>query len=158
MQPIRLSTMEEVAPMLQALLAEQKQVLLTVTGNSMYPLFRSGADRVLLEKPKPAPLKRGDIALYQRPNGKYVLHRVMKVQNGAYWMAGDAQTDLEKGVAPDSVVAVVCAFERNGRRTPCRSGGYRIYSQLWMLLRPLRRPIFKTRAWAGRLLKKCCGK
>lgn len=158
MEPIRLSTMEEVAPLLQALLAEQKQVLLTVTGNSIYPLFRSGADRVLLETPKSTPLKKGQIALYQRPNGKYVLHRVMKVQHGAYWMAGDAQTDLEKGVAPDSVVAVVCAFERNGRIMDCSSGAYRAYAHLWMLLRPLRRPIFKTRAWAGRLLKKSSGK
>ena len=50
-------------------LAEQGQtVSLTITGNSMSPFLVHGRDQISFRKPE-GPLKRGDMALFQRKNG-----------------------------------------------------------------------------------------
>ena len=68
-----------------ALLMEQYRALLEtvdvlpleVSGSSMTPFLAPGRDSVLLAKPGET-LRRGDIALYQRESGAYVMHRVYR--------------------------------------------------------------------------------
>ena len=50
-------------------------VVLTVTGGSMLPLLAGGRDRVTLG-PVPERLRRGEVLLYHRADGSYVLHRL----------------------------------------------------------------------------------
>ena len=76
--------MEELCPMIQELLAGGSTVQLTVTGISMRPMLLHRRDQVELAK-APSKLKRCDIPLYQRQNGSYVLHRIVKVEkDGTY--------------------------------------------------------------------------
>ena len=68
-----------------ALLMEQYRELLEtvdtlplqVTGSSMTPFLAPGRDSVLLTKPGER-LRRGDIALYRRDSGSYIMHRVYR--------------------------------------------------------------------------------
>ena len=50
-------------------------------GTSMNPMLKSGRDKAYIEKVT-KPLKKGDIALYKRLTGEYVLHRVIKAKKG----------------------------------------------------------------------------
>ena len=63
---------------LEQVLIRDGFVVTDFKGTSMNPLFKMGRDRVYIEKPK-SRLKKGDIALYNRADGSYILHRVYKV-------------------------------------------------------------------------------
>lgn len=82
-------------------------------GESMSPTLRDG-DTVTLVKAKS--VRKYDVILYRRPNGKAVLHRVIAVKDGAFVTRGDAQWQPEFNVRPESVVALAIAYTR-GKKT-----------------------------------------
>lgn len=89
-------------------------VVLTVTGGSMLPLLAGGRDRVTLG-PVPERLRRGEVLLYRRADGSYVLHRLTGFgQDGTLVFCGDRQTEPERGIRPEQVIARAVAFERKG--------------------------------------------
>ena len=57
--------------------------LFQTVGDSMEPLLHNRKSTVVIEIPKNM-LKKYDVALYRRPGGEYVLHRVIKVVENAY--------------------------------------------------------------------------
>lgn len=82
-------------------------------GKSMLPLIKEGRDTVTITKPC-GRLKRGDVALYKRSNGQFVLHRVIKVCTDEYLMCGDNQAIPESGITDSQIIAVVSKFKING--------------------------------------------
>ncbi len=134
---------DELMPMIEESFSQGLSVSLTVTGCSMSPLFRHKRDSVILAPCDPCSLKRGDVPLYRRDNGQYVLHRILRVLPDSYTLAGDAQSALEVGLPKQNVRAVMTGFVRNGKQTDCTNGWYRAYSSIWMLLRPVRPLLFK---------------
>ena len=71
----------------EILLEEYRQLLedenitalpLVISGNSMLPFLVHGRDTVYLSKLK-RPVKKGDVLLYRRDSGAYILHRVYKI-------------------------------------------------------------------------------
>ena len=50
---------------------------------------------------------KNDIILYRRENGKYVLHRIVKIKGNDLLLCGDNQSDIEKGITVDMVIAKV---------------------------------------------------
>lgn len=119
---------------LSAVLGEQLdkggRVRLTVSGMSMYPLLRDGIDSVVLEKS--ASYKKGDIPLYIRSDGSYILHRIVGEQNGTYTLCGDNQLYKEEGVSRGRFIAKVVGFYRRSRYVPTGALWYRFYSFLWV--------------------------
>lgn len=79
-------------------------------GNSMWPTLKNRRQSVIV-LPKTQKLKRFDVALYQRENGMYVLHRVIEPTEFGYIMCGDSQFILEK-VNEDMVFGVMTSFYR----------------------------------------------
>ena len=69
--------------------------LATVVGTSMMPLLRQGKDLVKVV-PVMGQLSKYDIALFRRPTGEYVLHRVVKVKKDYYIICGDNRFLREK--------------------------------------------------------------
>ena len=125
------------------LLAEEPRIQalpLVVSGSSMTPFLRHGQDTVYLSR-LTRPVRRGDILLYQRRNGGYVLHRVWKVCPDSYIMVGDAQNMLEYGIRDDQIIAIVTAAERRGK--DCGPGDFwwDFYEKYWIRMVPLRNPI-----------------
>lgn len=98
-------------------------------GTSMLPLLREGVDSVALERSDGA-LSKDDIAFYQRDNGDYVLHRVIKSKNG-YIMCGDNQLTLERGIEQRHIIGKVCAIYRGEKQLPMSGLKYRFYCMLW---------------------------
>jgi hypothetical protein len=81
--------------------------------------------------------------LYRRDNGRYVLHRLMRMDGERLVCCGDRQTELET-IRGEQVLAVVTAFCRKGVWRDVKDPLYRLYVQLWMIL-PLRRAAFALR-------------
>ena len=87
--------MEQLTQLL-AVQMEKGEAPLRVTGSSMHPVLRDQKDTVYLQKPQ-KPLKTGDVILYRRDNGAYVLHRIVKCRGeGRYICSGDNQYDPEE--------------------------------------------------------------
>ena len=130
----------------QVLLEEYRQLLedenidclpLVVTGNSMSPFLIHGRDTVYLSRLRD-PIKKGQILLYRRNNGQYVLHRVYQVKTESLVMVGDAQTEPEPGIRPDQVLAVVCSAKRKGKKQAPGCLWWEFFEKVWIRMVPLR--------------------
>lgn len=97
-------------------------------GKSMLPLIVPERDCVTLVKCRS--LRRGDIALYRRENGSYILHRVIKEEKGIYTMCGDNQRCPETNVKFSQIIGKVKCVRRKGRDIYENNIGYRIYKFL----------------------------
>lgn len=130
----------ELTPLMEEILSQGGSVELTITGNSMRPMLLDRCSRVRLTAADG--LRRGDIPLYRRDSGTYVLHRVVAEQGGRYTCCGDAQWSLEPGIRRDQIAAVVTHFARKKRWVSRDNFWYGLYWRLWVAIRPLRRLIF----------------
>ena len=152
--------LEQLAPIMSECMAQGQEVVLTITGNSMSPFLRHKKDQVVLTVCDPTTLQPGDVPLYRRRNGKYILHRIVERDDGVtcsrygvegalpshcdglcYTMLGDAQWQEEPGIHPDQIVARATAFISRGKRWDCDSDAYRNNRLRWHRMMALRRPI-----------------
>lgn len=128
-----LDTQEYLDAVCELLEQGETSVAVPVAGGSMIPFLHHG-DTVYLNLPGD-PVKRGDILLYQRSSGQYVLHRVVQVNSdGSLWMAGDAQMTLEYLPDTQGVRGLVTSARHKGKEN--RPGQLRwwTYSHLWRWL------------------------
>ena len=111
---------------------------LPVSGCSMSPFLAGGRDSVCIEAPHGG-IKRGDIVLYRRASGQYVLHRCLRVlPDGSFDAVGDAQTEVERAIPGESVCAVACSAVRRGREISAGSPVWEFFRVWWLLLLPVR--------------------
>jgi hypothetical protein len=128
---------EELMPQLPQLLQEAESIPLVISGNSMAPFLRHGRDIVYLSKVS-EPLKRGDMILYRRCNGNYILHRIYKETCGTYQLVGDGQWGLEPGIRPEQILAVVTAVRRKGKLLDKGSFLWEFFEHIWLAFLPMR--------------------
>lgn len=144
--------MESIVPLIRLQLENGGRSHLVVTGVSMHPTLRHGRDRVELVPPEK--LHRGDLILYQRPGGRYILHRIVsKPKNGGFVCAGDNQWQPEQ-VREEQVIALADTYVRGGKRIPVSVWYCRLYVWLVVLFFPVRRPFLAVRRYIGRAKKK----
>ena len=133
---------ELLMPMIEDSFRQGLTVTIPITGNSMRPLLWHKRDSVILAPCDATTLKRGDVPLYQRENGQYVLHRIFRVYKDSYTMLGDAQTDPEVGIGQQQIRAVMVAYIRKGKQVPCTRWWYRCFVVVWRWCRPIRPFLF----------------
>jgi len=126
------------------LLNEKLDITITLTGDSMFPLWRHKSNWVVLTKCDSTILKIGDIPLYRRNSGQYVLHRIIRVNNGCYDLCGDAQTLIEHNVRAENIIGVVKSFSRKGKNYSCSDFWIRVYAFVWMAAIPFRKVLLKV--------------
>lgn len=86
-----------------------RNVCFRVTGTAWFPLFRAGRDSVCIrpcssvtiEKPK-----RGDIILFCI-SGKYILHRVMRIEGNRVVTAGDGNRGFDAFASPQNPLRLI---------------------------------------------------
>lgn len=142
----------ETAPFLEeicALVQEVDMVPLLVSGSSMTPFLVHRRDTVYLSRID-RPLRRGDMVLYRRDSGAYVLHRICAVEHGAYALVGDAQTEIEHGIRPDQIFAVVRFVKRKGKRQEPGCFWWEFFSRVWIRIIPARPFLRRLYSWIGR--------
>lgn len=130
--------MQDLGPILKQTVLSGGTAEITVTGHSMLPLLLDRVSRVrltALTEPK-----RGDIVLYRRDNGVYVLHRIMDCEaDGTYTMCGDNQYMPEHRIRKEQLIARVTDFARREKWRSCDDIPYRIWWHLHLFDRPFRR-------------------
>lgn len=95
-------------------LAGGGSVVINVHGTSMLPLLKDGITNVRLVSPV-FPLQNHQVILYKRPNGQFVLHRILKCRKDGLVCRGDHQTAKELAVKESSVIAVMSAYSKGER-------------------------------------------
>lgn len=146
-----LVSMEELMPLIQESLSAGQDVRFFPKGISMLPMLRQGIDSVVLS-PVPEKLQKYDLPLYQRENGKYILHRIVDA-GCTYTCMGDNQFTPERGLRQNQMIAVVTAFYRGEKKHRVSEPGYRLYCRLWHFSRPLRKFWHRGIRWIRRHVK-----
>ena len=141
---------EQLMPKLLEMLEVTEPVPLVISGSSMTPFLVHGRDTVYLSKEK-EPLRRGNMVLYRRDSGNYILHRVYRVEETTFTMVGDAQTWLEPGIRPDQILAIVTAVRRKGKVLQPGSFWWDFFEKVWIRMVPLRPAMMKTYACLKKL-------
>lgn len=148
----------EIVPLIREILREGGSFDLTVSGTSMFPTLKPERDQVRLVFPNWKEMDKYPILFFQRDNGTYVLHRMIrKTPEGLLKINGDAQVWTEQ-IRPDQAIGVVNAIRRKGRWISVKNPWYGLYVMFWRGIRPLRPGYFWARRIAGRLLRHRHGK
>ena len=152
---VRRIPMEQLGPLLEEQLVHGP-ARLPVTGSSMLPMLREGRDIVRLVRAD-GPLARGEVLLYRRESGQYVLHRLIRMEDEATCLCcGDNQWEREL-VPRSRVIARAVGVSSRGKTIDLeRHRGYLCYKTIWTALFPVRRPVILARrllGWLRRSIK-----
>lgn len=153
---VKIAEMDLLFPVIEEIINNGQTAKIKISGTSMYPLVSHRRDSVVLIKARE--LKVGDVPLYKRANGRYVLHRIAKIEKDGYAILGDFETEIEYPVPFDAVVAVAKGFYRKDKYISCDSLGYKIYWRIWLFMRPVRPVLIRTIKFLARLRHKLKGK
>ena len=145
--------LEQLLPVIEEALNSGKDFTLPVTGTSMLPLLVQKRDTVTIKKAG-LPLKKGDLPLYRRHDGSFVLHRVVDVRGNMYVMCGDNQFEREYPVSDSQIIGIVSKITRKGKTFEVDNGLYRVYTGSWTALMPVRYPIRRLKVRVSSALKK----
>ena len=147
--------MDEIVPLIKEVIYSGATFRLFPHGTSMQPTIKEGKDSVELSAP--STINVLDAVLYQRENGQYVLHRIVKKHGEYLDMCGDNQIDIEKNVETHRVIAKVTgiyrgdkyissqdkSFKKEIRKLYRKKSLRRIYHRIIKIIRPIYRSIFK---------------
>lgn len=125
---------EELFPAIEELLAENRQAVFTVTGNSMRPFLCHNRDQAILEKCDARTLKKGDIILFCPYPGRYILHRITAKAPGGYITTGDGNLHRDGYIHYPNIAAKTVQIIRKGKMIECSHLSWKILSYLWMSL------------------------
>ena len=138
----------DMMPLILECLSNGQSVRFSPRGISMLPMLRQGIDSVVLS-PLPDVLRKYDLPLYRRDDGKYILHRIVDVGE-TYTCMGDNQFAAEKGLRRDQMIALVTGFYRAEKYHSVREPGYLLYSRFWHYSRPIRHLYRRAKGWLRR--------
>lgn len=110
---------------IEQIIARNGYIIHSVKGNSMMPMLDEQKDLVKIV-PATSSLKVGDLPLFKRPNGDYVLHRVIGIRKKYYLICGDNRKAAEK-VPPEWILGITDGFYKNGNYIPCTDESYLKY-------------------------------
>ncbi len=125
----------------------------TTVGTSMRPMLRNRRDRIILLPVGEEPLKKWDLPMYRRADGKYILHRIIDVKEDHYVIRGD-NTYVKEYVPHEQVLGYVSEFYRGRRHVMSDAKSYRIYAAVWQTIYPVRLVGYKLWRLAGRIKRK----
>lgn len=122
----------------EQMLNEGHSVTIRVAGYSMRPLLEHRRDDVTLAKADPDHLQLYDVLLF-KVNGRYVLHRLISMDDGKLTFMGDGNLQGTESCSKEAVVGIAVGMLRKGRKINCRARWFRAYGRVWNALRPIRK-------------------
>ena len=116
-------------------LKKSGQIIFTIKGVSMRPLFRADVDAILVVACDIERLKNLDIVLFYRvtplKGEQYVLHRIVdRRPDGKFIIAGDNCVDFDI-VDPSDILGVVKSAQRGNKPIKLTGFRYSLYKYLW---------------------------
>ena len=122
----------------------------TTSGSSMRPMLRDRRDRVIVTAIGDRELKKYELPLYRRADGKYVLHRIIGVKEDCYVIRGD-NTFQKEFVPREQILGYVTEFYRGEKHVKTDNRAYRMYAALWQGIYPLRALLHGLHVFASRI-------
>lgn len=121
---------------IEQIIAQKGFYVSTTSGTSMWPMLRHRRDTVTVRVVN-GRLKKHDVALYRMPDGKLLLHRIIKVLPDSYVARGDNRTATEN-FCDAQIVGVLDSFCRNGKQYSADIKTYLPYIALSRAALPVR--------------------
>ena len=101
--------LEKIYPLMLEAFSLDKTFSFPIKGTSMLPLLRT--DDVVTIKKIENDIQKGDILLFKRNDGSFILHRVNIIKKDYYLIVGDHQTKKEK-VLFDQIISKVINYQK----------------------------------------------
>ena len=137
MQTIQLDN-AEFLPCVCELINEGHTVSIRAKGNSMRPFVESDRDVAVLAHSDG--YKTGDVVLAEIAKGRFVLHRIDRIDGRDVTLRGDGNVAGTESCTLDDLRAITVQFIRNGRTWNLQTSKvWKVYSRLWVGLLPVRR-------------------
>lgn len=109
----------------------------TNVGTSMMPLLRQGRDVMEIRRKGDERCKKYDAVLY-KVHDRYILHRILKVRENDYVIAGDHCFRKEYGITDHQILGVLTGVTRGRKHIRVTDIPYQCYVHLWCDLYPIR--------------------
>ena len=146
--PVRIVDNQEYMKVVRSILEEGKEVPLVVTGNSMMPFLIDRRDQVLIKRIE-RPLKKGDIAFFQRENGQYIMHRIHfmrkddRTGENQFYFIGDGQKNIEGPIKETQIFGVITGVLRKWKDLDEHTFTWRFFENIRRYVIPFRPLIIK---------------
>ena len=127
---------------LKEMIEQNMDVSIVISGNSMSPFLVNQRDVIYLSKIN-RKLKKGDLVLYQRLSGQYVVHRSVKVKKSGYYLAGDNQIAIEGPILDKQIFGLVTKVKRKGKWIEAGNFWWEFFEHVWIWVLPWRMIILK---------------
>ena len=127
---------------LKEMIEQNTDVSIVISGNSMSPFLVNQRDVIYLSKIN-RKLKKGDLVLYQRLSGQYVVHRIVKVKKSGYYLAGDNQIAIEGPILDKQIFGLVTKVKRKGKWIEAGNFWWEFFEHVWIWALPWRMIILK---------------
>lgn len=144
--------MESLLPFIEEAFERNQTFKISITGTSMNPLLYQGRDFVFIKKPQ-LPLEIGDIPLYRRDNGAFVLHRIVGKDENGYIITGDNQFILEYGITDKHIIGVVDSMVIDGKTVLLTDEDYIKHKNKYVKNASRRKPLQQIKYKLSRLKK-----
>lgn len=115
-------------------------VKITLAGTSMEPLIRKDRDHVVIV-PADDGIRVGDIVLFRRYDGAYVVHRVYSISENTVVTLGDNCEKTDPPVSRESILGKVTEIIRGRKLIEADSEAWRRIGIISMKMLPLRKRI-----------------
>jgi len=125
----------DLMPVIKSALSRGQDVRMTVHGSSMRPFIANG-DTALLTPLGGSP-QLGDILLARNADGRYVVHRVVRLSDAGVHLRGDSQPQGEGPFTEERLLGGVLQSERDGHIRRHARGFWRIAGRAWVRAFPL---------------------
>ncbi len=112
------------------LVSEGKEVTLRVRGISMRPFLEDRRDKIVLTKFTRTP-QVGDPVLAEIAPGKYVYHRIIRIENNKVTLKGDGNVRSTEQCHISHIVAATKHLIRKDKAYSPEDRAWRYYSALW---------------------------
>lgn len=118
-----MTKIEDIYLIMKEALENGNDFVFPIEGTSMRPLLKSG-DKVKVTTIDT--IKKGDIVLYRRESGQFVIHRIRKVnKDKTYNIVGDHQRIVEKNVKRECFIAKAVSYKKKGKEKEYQLKGFK---------------------------------
>lgn len=123
-------------PEIAKLILEGQTVTLRAKGKSMLPFIKND-DIVKLSRYDK--LELYDIVLANVGRNKYVLHRIIKIDDNQFTLMGDGNISGCEECPLGNILAVAVSVIKDKKEYDCKSNTYVKWAKIWVYLRPIRK-------------------
>lgn len=125
------------------------------SGVSMLPLLRQNRDDFTVRAVEHGEIPaKGDVILFKDELGRYILHRVIRVDGATVTTRGDNCRTVDRPIDSSRILGIMTGYMRNGREHAVTDTGYRLYSAIIRCSTPIRLAYKNARRLAGMALRR----